>query len=79
MLIMINKNFSPAFYLLIVLIILYIILSNCDATKKFFEKFNMLRLFSKPFNITKENKTQYLTRSLLGIMKNASQKKKISA
>lgn len=72
-----KKNFSPAFFLLITLIIIYIILTKCGATRKFFEKFNILRLFCKSIDLDKENTTQYLTRSLLGIMKNASQKKKL--
>lgn len=72
-----KKNISPAIFLLIILIIIYIVLTKCGATCKFFEKFNILRIFCKSINLDKENTTQYLTRSLLGIMKNASQKKKL--
>ena len=77
MLIMMNKNFSPALFLLIALVIIYISLTKCNATSKFLEKFNILKLFYKPVDLEKENDTQYLTRSLLGIMKNATQKKKL--
>ena len=77
MLIIMNKNFSPALFLLIILIVIYIVLTKCGATSKFFEKFNILKLFGKSIDLDSENTTQYLTRSLLGIMKNASQKKKL--